>query len=160
VKSRSASPTLNSRLRSSFRWNSLTASASAAFWSGAATVPRAGPARLAFSHAARNLAIASTRVAAAPFVTPGVPGTMVMIDHPRNSGGRRWSHGNYTKRVRLQRRSACRACRRRAVPRRAVSSREAFHLKTDMTSCENRIGYLWPPHLALPERKRHLHNNR
>jgi hypothetical protein len=57
-------------------------------WSGAATVPRADRGGSPFPTTARNLAIASTRVAAAPFVTPGVPGTMVMIDHRhRNSGG-------------------------------------------------------------------------
>jgi hypothetical protein len=42
----------------------------------------------AFSHAARNFAIASTRVAAVPFVTPRVAGTVALTDQThRKSGG-------------------------------------------------------------------------
>jgi hypothetical protein len=41
----------------------------------------------AFSQAARNFAIASSRVAAVPFVTPGVAGTIDVIDHPHRSSG-------------------------------------------------------------------------
>jgi hypothetical protein len=41
----------------------------------------------AFSHAARNFAIASSRVAAVPFVTPGVAGVMKTDQNQRMSGG-------------------------------------------------------------------------
>jgi hypothetical protein len=42
----------------------------------------------AFSHAARNFAIASSRVAAVPLVTPGAAGQIEVIDqNQRNSGG-------------------------------------------------------------------------
>jgi hypothetical protein len=42
---------------------------------------------MAFIHASRNFAIASSRVAALPFVTPGVAGTIDVIDQRhRNSG--------------------------------------------------------------------------
>ena len=51
---------------------------------------RVGPVQrstLAFSHATRNLAIASSRVAAVPFVTPGVAGQIEVTDqNQRNSG--------------------------------------------------------------------------
>jgi hypothetical protein len=44
----------------------------------------------AFSHAARNFAIASSRVAAVPFVTPFLAGQMDVIDHAhRSSDGRK-----------------------------------------------------------------------
>jgi hypothetical protein len=41
---------------------------------------------LAFSHAARNFAIACSRVEALPFVTPGVAGVTIRYQPQRSSG--------------------------------------------------------------------------
>jgi hypothetical protein len=50
-----------------------------------------GLARLAFSHAALNLCIASSRVAAVPFVAPDLAGQIEVIDqvHSKSRGSKR-----------------------------------------------------------------------
>jgi hypothetical protein len=46
--------------------------------------------RVYFSHAAQTFAFASTRVAAVPFVTFGIAGTMEGTDKNQRSSGGRW----------------------------------------------------------------------